>query len=206
MEFNKELLNACCKQIKEMHNTSTCSVIDFLYVIVKNDNSVVSSQYEPILDATKDIKYVFTFPRISYTPMTNWYVSFLSPLIIDINDNIYDNILKEDDWTFEITGQFLGERPRSISSTITNKKLGINIDHYQEARDFPTICSLYGKYKQCKTNNEAKYIQELYYKDCKIESITTENLTLKNDLNIKDKTIEGYKELLNRIDLMVSTK
>lgn len=204
-KFN-DLARECLSITKEEYiSNEKVNVIGAKYFVLLENDEMRESDFDPILNQS-DIKLAFVFPKIHYTPMSNWYNSYLQPIIINKNFEAIVGKLKIQDWKFEFTGQPLQYTPNGLGVNLVNVKFGFN-EHIGGAYDkFSELYKFLIILTGCSSKSEVLYVFDIYKKSLKIDSLSEYVSRLEADSHIKSLTIDSYKELLDSIAELVNSK
>lgn len=209
-EIVKDCLKAKNEELDKNLMVKSAKVFGAKYFVIQNNGEVKGSEYDYVLD-NSEIELVFVFPKVSYTPMLNYYTSYLSPIIINSKFEISEESLIINDWTFKFEGQFLSNVYGPINIYITNEKLGffdnaktIHLD--VDIDGFAKLYKLIDVLSSCTTKSEAIYLSDIYKKDAEIEMLKNKVSSSAADLHVKKLAIEGYKDLLKSISDIVNSK
>jgi len=206
MEGLKELVRECIDIKKgEFQKGDSVRIVSLKYFVVLENGEIKQSDFDPILN-NPGIKYAFIFPKVSNTPMSNWYYSCLKPIIVNQDFEVIEGRLTINDWIFEFHGQSLGNTPFPMSVFIINNKFGFKERNHFDIDEFGEVYKFLISFLNCSSNAEAMYLFEIHKKDKHIDYLSAKVNSLEADLYFKDLAIEGYKELLNSIKNLVSIK
>lgn len=197
-EIAKECLNA---KKEEYEENEKVNVTGARYIVIFENNVIKQSDFDIILNSL-DIQIAYIFPKIHYTPMSNWYNSFLSPIIVNNSLEPFEGRQVIQNWTIEYSGQSLCHTPSSNSSlsvNFQNKKFDFEAQTCFSINEFEIFYPLIVNLANCSSKSEAVYVFDMYKKNRSIE-ILGENISrLNSEIHIKEKIIEGYEDLLSRI-------
>lgn len=185
-EVAKDCINI--KQEEFQINSIKAEIISAMYFIILENGEIKRSESDLLLNHL-GIEFAFIFPKISYTPMVNWYKSYLSPIIINRDLEVVEQQLMINDWIFEYSGQFHERTPTPIHVTTINNKFDFEEQQSVsvEGSDERLINSFKFVYTVFKygSKTEFEYLKLILKKDQIIADLRFKNERFKEGLLIK---------------------
>lgn len=201
----REFAQECLKSTRDQFaDNNKVNVVGARYIVVLENNEVKQSDFDIILNS-EGITYTFIFPKIYYTPMSNWYYSYLKPIIINESLEPIEGIQVIKDWTISYSGQSLLHTPGVVNVNFKNMKFDCDIfNSYFRIDDFPNFYPVILNLINCTSKIEAQYIFDTFNKNHSIQILRDNISRLESEIHIKNKIIEGYEDLINKISDIVN--
>lgn len=177
---------------------------DFQYIGINADGSV--TPYSIFPNVFNKAQYGIVFAHYQYLRISNYDNSFFT---LFITEDTANSFLHENGWNLSLDSPHTSiYKTLGRTCIIWNNELEIRIyfDGFSILTHIGDCFKLFKEAQKCSTQEELKYLKDIYYKTREIASLNKELFEKQAEIYYKEQAIEGYKDLLNQIRDLVGQK